>query len=99
MRYRKLISLAALLCVAGTALAQNVHVRGYTRRDGSYVAPHMRSAPNSTTQDNWTTRGNVNPYTGVEGTRSPELVAHPRSYRPNGGYERQPAPCYYNCPK
>ena len=60
-----------LLFMAGAALAQDVHVRGYFRSDGTYVAPHYRSAPNSTTLDNWSTRGNVNPYTGQPGTRSP----------------------------
>jgi hypothetical protein len=29
----------------------------------------MRSAPNGTKADNWSSKGNVNPYTGKEGTR------------------------------
>ena len=61
----------ALLFTAGAALAQ-VHVEGYTKRDGTYVAPHYRSSPNSTTRDNWSTKGNVNPYTGKRGTRNPQ---------------------------
>jgi hypothetical protein len=44
-------------------------VRGYTRRDGTYVAPHQQTNPNSTKRDNWSTKGNVNPYTGKEGTK------------------------------
>lgn len=47
-------------------------VRGYTRRDGTYVAPHHATNPNGTRADNWSTRGNVNPFTGRLGTRSPE---------------------------
>lgn len=43
-------------------------VRGYTRRDGAYVSPHYQTNPNSTRNDNWSTRGNVNPYTGKAGT-------------------------------
>ena len=46
-----------------------VHVNGYTRKDGTYVAPYVRTAPNSTKADNWSTQGNVNPYTGEEGTK------------------------------
>lgn len=46
-----------------------VHVNGYTRKDGTYVAPHERTAPNSTKNDNWSTKGNVNPYTGKAGTK------------------------------
>jgi hypothetical protein len=49
-----------------------VHVQGYTRKDGTYVAPYERSAPNSTKSDNWSTKGNVNPYSGKEGTKSPD---------------------------
>lgn len=40
------------LAIAGSAAAQ-VHVRGYTRSDGTYVAPHTRSSPNNTTADNY----------------------------------------------
>lgn len=39
------------LLMAGTAAAQ-VQVRGYTRSDGTYVAPHTRSSPNNSTYDN-----------------------------------------------
>lgn len=49
----------------------NVQVDGYFRKDGTYVAPHYRSAPNSTPWDNWSTKGNVNPYTGKPGTIIP----------------------------
>lgn len=46
-----------------------VHVNGYTRKDGTYVAPYNRTAPNSTKNDNWSTKGNVNPETGKPGTK------------------------------
>ncbi len=60
-----------LLFVVTTAFAQDVYVRGYYRSDGTYVQPHYRSSPNSTPLDNWSTRGNINPYTGKRGTRNP----------------------------
>lgn len=44
-------------------------VRGYIRKDGTVVAPHVRSESNSTTLDNFSTKGNVNPYTGEKGTK------------------------------
>jgi endonuclease YncB( thermonuclease family) len=47
-----------------------VDVRGYFRKDGTYVAPHKRTAPDASFDDNWTTVGNVNPYTGKPGTKS-----------------------------
>lgn len=47
-----------------------VHVRGYVRKDGTYVAPHVRSAPDGNFSNNWSTLGNVNPYTGEPGTKT-----------------------------
>ncbi len=47
------------------------HVSGYTRRDGTYVAPHYRSDANSSRFDNYSTRGNTNPYTGERGYVDP----------------------------
>lgn len=44
---------------------------GYVRRDGGYVAPHQRTNPNNTRSDNYSTQGNVNPYTGQSGNRKP----------------------------
>jgi hypothetical protein len=42
--------LAVASSVASSGWAQrSVHVRGYTRRDGTYVAPHDRAAPGSGT--------------------------------------------------
>lgn len=66
----KKIFIAALLVVAVPAIAQ-VHVNGYTKKDGTYVAPHERTAPNNTNLDNYSTKGNVNPYTGQPGTKEP----------------------------
>jgi hypothetical protein len=54
------------LALASSAIGQ-VRVRGYVRKDGTYVAPHYRSSPNSTKADNYSTRGNYNPYTGKAG--------------------------------
>src|SRR5439155_17382653 len=47
-----------------------VHVRAYTRKDGTFVQAHYRSAPDGIFSNNWTTKGNINPYTGVPGTRT-----------------------------
>jgi hypothetical protein len=48
------------------------HARsGYIKRDGTYVSPSRATNPNSTKMDNWSTKGNVNPYTGKAGTKAP----------------------------
>jgi hypothetical protein len=46
-------------------------VSGHTRRDGTYVQPHQQTNSNDTKLDNWSTKGNTNPYTGREGTVDP----------------------------
>jgi hypothetical protein len=45
-------------------------VQGYTS-GGTYVAPHQQTNPNGTQRDNYSSYGNVNPYTGAVGTRNP----------------------------
>jgi len=47
-----------------------VDVKGYTKKDGTYVAPHHRSAPDSTKSNNWSSKGHINPYTGKPGTKA-----------------------------
>jgi hypothetical protein len=44
------------------------YVSGYSRSNGTYVAPHYKTSPNSTVQDNYSYRGNTNPYTGSTGS-------------------------------
>ena len=47
-----------------------VRTRGYVKKStGKYVMPHYKSAPNRTKNDNWSTKGNVNPYTGKKGAK------------------------------
>jgi hypothetical protein len=60
---------------------RKVHVNGYYRKNGTYVEPHYRSSPNSPVYDNWSTRGNVNPYTGEVGTRDYDGLRHYRHDR------------------
>lgn len=59
--------------------SQAEYVSGYTRRDGTYVQPHQRTAPNNTRIDNYSTIGNSNPYTGNAGTVDP--------YKPQNSYD------------
>lgn len=68
MRYL-VLGLAALSMSA--AVSAQVYVRGHTTKNGTYVAPHYRSSPDSSKLNNWSTKGNVNPYTGQAGTKDP----------------------------
>jgi hypothetical protein len=69
-------ALAAALLVPATiapteTLAASCYVNGYTRSNGTPVSGYYRSCPDSSTDNNWSTRGNQNPYTGAWGTRDP----------------------------
>lgn len=78
----KSIIAIALLALSAQAVADE-YVNGYVRKDGTYVQPHMRSSPNNTQMDNYSTQGNVNPYTGQQGTQTDTN---------NGYYAPKPTP-------
>ena len=48
-------------------------VQGHYNNNGTYTQPHHSTNPNSSQLDNYSTRGNVNPYTGAVGTRAPRF--------------------------
>ncbi len=49
-----------------------VSVHGYSRRSsGTYVQPHYRTSPDHSRFNNWSTKGNPNPYTGKKGYVNP----------------------------
>lgn len=59
-----------LLLLSTFAVAQRpVHVRSTTTRNGEYRQAHVRTSPNRTRSDNYSAKGNVNPYTGKRGTK------------------------------
>lgn len=54
-----------------------VSVRGYYRKNGTYVQPHVRTYPNSTVTDNYSYRGNYNPnteYNTISSNNSPSTT-------------------------
>jgi len=64
--------LAALLLVSSAAFAAPVHVRPTVTKRGTYRQPHYRTAPNHTQRDNYSSKGNTNPYTGKHGSKTPK---------------------------
>ena len=87
----KLLLLFAALVSATPVSAKDTYVRPYVRSDGTYVQGHYRTAPNETRVDNWSSRPNVNPYTGKVGT------VDPYAPKPLPSYTPYKPPCYYNC--
>jgi hypothetical protein len=71
------MKLLAFLLLATTAWAGPhrssgaVHVRSTVTKQGTYRQSHVRTAPDHSRYNNYSTRGNANPYTGKRGTKSP----------------------------
>ncbi len=85
-----LLIFVMMFVVCGSVFAGDVYVNGYTKSNGTYVAPHYRTSPNSTRNDNYSTYGNTNPYTGEAGTKARDGYgsssggSSSSSYRGNG---------------
>jgi hypothetical protein len=60
---------AAAYFAALPADGASVRVRGAITKRGKYVAPHSRSTPNKSKLDNYSTKGNANPFTGKPGSK------------------------------
>lgn len=61
--------LAIVLIIACTPPVFAGKVKGYTTKKGTVVAPSYRSKANGTKLDNYSTKGNFNPYNGKAGTK------------------------------
>lgn len=63
------IVIVALVFCVSVCEAKSVNVKGGITKRGTYKSPHLRTSPNKTKIDNWSAKGNVNPYTGKSGTK------------------------------
>jgi hypothetical protein len=70
---KRLAVLTITAALALTGMAQTkppVHAKGHRTKEGTTVAPHDRTAPDNTRQNNWSTKGNTNPEIGKKGGKS-----------------------------
>ena len=65
----RILVLLLVVLVSGAAHARGTRVRSYTTKRGTHVSSHYRSSANHTKRDNYSTKGNVNPYTGKRGSK------------------------------
>ena len=79
---KTLFCLLILILFTSTSFA-DVYVKGYYKKNGTYVAPHYRSNRDNTVKNNFSYDGNINPYTGKEG---------------NNKYKNDPSSEYYEYP-
>ena len=66
--------------VPSTVNYNTTTVSGYTRSNGTYVQSHVRTMPNNTNWDNFSTRGNSNPFTGSTGYRARDYSSSAYNY-------------------
>ena len=81
LRIPALLVCAVALCFAsspssakggsrGSAHGGGSHsVRGHVTKKGTYVAPHRATNRDKSKANNWSSKGNTNPYTGKKGTK------------------------------
>jgi hypothetical protein len=84
---KKLIAIILVLFTITPLLrAHGAHyVKGYYTRNGTYVPGHYETNANGNFYDNWSTRGNYNPWTGKQGWIS-QPQHHPAYYDRFGVY-------------
>lgn len=64
-----------------TSVNSNVRYQsGYVRSNGTYVSGHMKKVSNNTNWDNFSTRSNINTYTGAVGTRARDYSTDAYNY-------------------
>jgi hypothetical protein len=57
--------------------------RGYIKKNGTYVRPHYKTKTNKTNLDNYSTKPNVDPYTGKKGYKAKDYS--PEAYHYGSG--------------
>ncbi len=66
-----LLALALALPLSAQASGGGSHVNGYVTKKGTFVAPSHRSGPNGSKNDNFSSKGKMNPFTGKPGKVDP----------------------------
>lgn len=71
---RKILACMLALFVLASAAEGTQKTRGYFKKNGTYVMPHYKTKRDGTRLNNYSTKGNINPYTGKNGTKDPFKV-------------------------
>jgi hypothetical protein len=66
---KTLFAFLVLLLAIPSFAARPVRVKSTVTKTGTVKQTHYRTAPNKTKSDNYSTKGNTNPYTGKKGTK------------------------------
>jgi hypothetical protein len=66
---KTLIILLLPCCLAAQVNPHSTKVHSYTKKDGTHVSSYHRTKSDGTTKNNYSHKGNTNPYTGKEGRK------------------------------
>ena len=90
------VALIVLISFVTVSLVEAGWVRGYYRRDGTYVQPHYRTNPDGNPYNNYSFPGNYNPNTGGVTPGNPDTYLNGyynrhqyKPYRPYNHFQRQ----------
>jgi hypothetical protein len=64
-------SFLILVAIPAYADSSNVYVHRHITKSGTIVQQHYRTHPDHSRQNNWSSKGQANPYTGKKGTKNP----------------------------
>jgi hypothetical protein len=81
----------ALLLTVETIFAADQPVNGYYRKDGAYVELYHRTTPDNNLYDNYSSQGNVNPWTGRRESEQSEF-SNPPAYNQSSPLYTPPEP-------
>ena len=81
---KKIFFSLSLAFMALTAFSQTTTTTsGYYKTNGTYVAPAVKTTPDGTNTNNYSTKGNTNPYTGTTGTKAADYTPAASNYGQN----------------
>ena len=75
MKTRLLVAFLAVFIATQplSVFAKGSHAtKSYTKKDGTHVASSRATNPDKTKRNNYSSKGNSNPSSGKEGTKSPD---------------------------
>ena len=75
--------------LSGSFVYADQWVRGHYRSNGTYVQGYYRSSPDSSRYNNYSTKGNTNPYTRKRGYKDPYSSAGQSLLSPNQRHRSQ----------
>ncbi len=85
---KKMILVLAMALISIVTFSQtSQYVNGYYKSNGTYVQGYYRTVANNTVYDNYSTKPNVNPYTGKKGTKTYNTSYS--SYKSTSYYKRR----------